>query len=98
MRSRFTSFAESEFSDAAAFYENASSGIGGDFIKAVLATISKLEKHPTLGRIRRKNFRSFPIQRFPYDINYEIIADEIVIHAISHQSRKPEYWIDRVAE
>jgi plasmid stabilization system protein ParE len=96
MKSRFTSVAESEFSDAAAYYE-AEARLGENFIATVLNTIHKLEDDPRLGPVIGLRVRSIQIARFPYTIVYEIIDNEIVIVAVAHQSRKPGYWRERLS-
>jgi len=59
-------------------------------------TIKRIEEfplawHPLGGAIRRCQMR-----RFPYGIIYEASKDEIVIIAIAHLHRKPDYWRSRV--
>jgi len=75
----------------------AEDGLGETYINAVNAVVSKIEKHPAIGKTRRTNIRSIPILIFTYDIVYEIKNDEIMIHAIAPQSRLPDYWIDRIS-
>ena len=98
MRARFTSVAETEFSDAADFYENSETGIGEEFIDTVLSSIARIQAFPNLGRPLKRNFRSIPTTTFPYNLIYEVLNEEIIIHAVAHQSRKPEYWIDRILD
>ena len=98
MKFRFTSVAEAEFSDAADFYENSETGIGNEFIDAVLSMIARIERYPHMGRPLKEKFRSIRTQAFPFNIIYEIHEEEIVIHAIAHHSRNPEYWINRIIE
>lgn len=98
MKARFTSVAETEFSDAADFYENSEPGIGEEFIDAVLSSIARIQTYPNLGRLIKRNFRSIPTRTFPYNLIYVVLDDELIIHAVAHQSRKPEYWIDRILD
>jgi len=98
MKARFTSVAETEFSDAADFYESSEAGIGEEFIDAVLSSIARIETYPNLGRPLKRTFRSFPTRTFPYNLVYEVLGDEIIIHAVAHHSRKPEYWIDLILD
>src|SRR3546814_7747471 len=48
---------------------------------------------PVGGRIRRCQLR-----RFPYGIVYEPTASEIVIIAVAHLHRRPEYWRSRTEQ
>ena len=97
MKIRVTSPAEAEYAEAAAFYELAEDGLGDIFIQSVTAAVNLLTKHPALGKQTRENVRSLATRKFPYNIVYEIVHDEIVIHAIAHQSRMPDYWVDRIS-
>ena len=97
MRIRISSAAEAEFAEAATYYEQAEEGLGDKFITSVTVAVSKIKKHPALGRLRRKAVRSLAVNKFPYNIVYEVGSAEIVIYAIAHQSRLPDYWIDRVS-
>jgi plasmid stabilization system protein ParE len=96
MKSRFTSVAETEYADAAAYYE-VEACLGDDFIATVLNMVHRLEDHPKLGPVIGLRVRSIPIPRFPFSIVYEILDKEIVIVAVAHQSRKPGYWRDRIS-
>jgi plasmid stabilization system protein ParE len=97
MKIRISSAAEAEFAEAASYYEQAEEGLGDKFISAVSVAVSKIKKYPALGKLRRKTVRSLATRKFPYNIVYEVGNDEIVIHAIAHQSRLPDYWIDRIS-
>lgn len=37
------------------------------------------------------------VQRFPYAVVYQRVADRIEILAVAHCSRKPGYWKDRAS-
>lgn len=88
--------AETEYADAAAYYE-AEACLGQNFIATVLNMVHRLEDHPRLGLVVGLRVRSIPIPRFPFSIVYEIVNNEIVIVAVAHQSRKPEYWRNRTS-
>lgn len=97
MKVRITSPAEAEFADAAAYYEIAEDGLAEKFINSINAALSKIKKHPAIGKPRRTNIRSIATHKFPYNIVYEVHKNEILIHAIAHQSRLPDYWVDRIS-
>ena len=44
-----------------------------------------------IGDVRRRVLR-----QFPYTLSYAIRGDLIMVLAVSHQHRAPDYWIDRV--
>ena len=92
---RFHPDAEAETSEAAAFLELESPGLGlaflDDFEHAIEVIVSHPEVAPILqGRVRRKVLR-----KFPYSIIYSVVGDEIRILAVCHQHRRPFYWQSR---
>lgn len=93
---RFLSTALTEASDAALFYEKESGGLGTKFLDAIDITIEKLRKFPTIGSPHGQRLRSFSIPRFPYDLVYYVGDQEMLIIAVAHQSRRPDYWKDRL--
>lgn len=70
--------------------------LGENFIATVLNMVHCLEDNPRLGRLVGLRVRSIPIRRFPFSIVYEIVNNEIVIFAVAHQSRRPQYWKGRL--
>ena len=38
------------------------------------------------------------MNRFPYSIYYRLSSDEIGILAVTHQSRRPDYWRCRLVK
>lgn len=48
-------------------------------------------EYPTeLGDIRK-----CVLTQFPYNLRYAVRGDLILIVAVSHQHREPDYWVDR---
>jgi len=81
---------------SAQYYEQQLSGLGYRFLneidRGVRAIKSLSESAPVIHpSIRRKLLR-----HFPYALLYRITPTEIVILAIMHQHRKPNYWLDRI--
>jgi plasmid stabilization system protein ParE len=38
----------------------------------------------------------YQVKRWPYSIAYMVRREQIVIVAIAHHRRPPDYWLDRV--
>jgi hypothetical protein len=51
---------------------------------------------PLLWRERPGGYRRVNCPIFPYHIMYFIRGDLIVIAAVAHSHRRPEYWKDRL--
>lgn len=43
-----------------------------------------------------RDARRFILPGYPYDLVYSVLEDEIVVLAVAHHSRQPEYWADRL--
>lgn len=58
-----------------------------------------LMRQPEIGTPAAAGARKFPLRGFPYTLVYRVEgrAEESIIHilALSHQSRKPDYWVRR---
>jgi len=91
---RFGEPAADEFTAAVGWYESRRAGLGGEFFDAVSATIALIEANPEIGSKRPADgdTRRVLLSRFPYEVVYRLKRDEIVIVAIAHLKRRPEYW------
>jgi plasmid stabilization system protein ParE len=95
MRVIFTIPARRELDEAASFYELEQSGLASDFRRAVRDAALRIVEYPQAWSIERGDVRKYILRRFPYKLLYSIEDDHILISALAHQHRKPEYWIDR---
>jgi toxin ParE1/3/4 len=86
-----------ELQDAARFYEDSRSGLGGEFLDAVQKATSGIVRNPLLWRSIAGQYRRRLVQRFPYALIYTIHQDSIYIAAVMHLRRKPGYWFTRTA-
>lgn len=100
-RVRILEQAAQEAIEAAAWYENECGGLGVEFDHAINAAISLLEENivPLVnmpGTTRTRGAKRMVLRRFPYDIVVRVSAEEIIIVAIAHHSRRPGYWRNRL--
>ena len=91
---RFLTPAEIEMTEASAFYEAATAGLGSDFLDEIQRVIHVLRQHPELGRSTGHGFRQAPLP-LPIQPNIFIRSGQILIIAVAHQRRRPGYWRDR---
>ena len=89
--------ASDEFSEAVRWYEARRPGLGGEFFDAVAATLSLIETNPVIGtKISADGqTRRVLVAKFPYQVVYRLRRTEMVIVAIAHLKRRPEYWKNR---
>lgn len=83
--------------EAVRWYETRRPGLGGEFFDAVVATLSLIETNPGIGTTLSTDgqTRRTLLARFPYQVVYRLRPTEIVIVAIAHLKRLPEYWKNR---
>jgi toxin ParE1/3/4 len=96
-RIRFAEAASDELSEGAAWYEAQRPGLGDEFIAAVRATLDRVRENlvpltPILGECGEANAGKMAVRRFPYNVVVIDEAEERIVVAIAHQSRKPDYW------
>ena len=88
--------AQMELDDAIAWYAEQAPGLGDAFLIEVLKTLRLVEQfsqawHPLTSEIRRCRLR-----RFPYSVVYTQDGSGILVLAVAHQHRKPDYWKNRL--
>jgi toxin ParE1/3/4 len=74
--------------------------LGVDFFREYDRVISQIEEHPLrypkLETVETtRDIRRFLLHRFPYYVAYEVLSDEVVVLAVAHTSRRPNYWLRR---
>lgn len=88
--------AERELEDAVAYYDSINRELGDTFINEVERTIERIEKLPQGWPKLSNNTRRCRIVGFPYGIVYQVREQRIVVVAIMHLQRRPNYWADRI--
>ena len=96
MNLEFLPEARVEFGDAADYYEETERGLGKRFAAEIAASCTTILSHPLLWREREGGFRQVNCPVFPYYIAYFIRGDSILIAAVAHASRHPDYWKGRL--
>ena len=88
--------ASEELAAAVRWYEEQRPGLGGEFFDAVVDAISFIRAHPEAGTSSRdRRTRRVLMDRFPYQIVYRLLEDEILIVAFAHLKRRPGFWRNR---
>ena len=95
MRVIFTELARQELDDAIRHYELDHAGLGRRFRADVKKAALRIGAYPKASSIERGDIRKRVLHTFPYKLLYSVEADHIVVIAVAHQHRKPDYWVDR---
>ncbi len=91
--------ASAEYVAAAAWYEERRAGLGADFVGAVDAAMERvvpLEQHATAATRRGVRVVRIKVRGFPYRLVVVELPDVILVVAVAHTSRRPNYWADRL--
>jgi plasmid stabilization system protein ParE len=100
MRLSFSAGASHDLSEAWAWYNRQQPGLGAEFLSAVEPLLESIENRPLqfpkLETESARHLRYALVRRFPYRIIFEVGSDEtLVVLAVAHTSRRPDYWSDR---
>lgn len=88
--------AEAEYHESILYYSRVDAGLGLSFVKEIEAAVERARQFPeAYGKITHE-LRHVLTHRFSYSILYETLPGEILIWAVMHSSRRPEYWKERM--
>lgn len=89
--------AERELVQAALWYEDRERGLGQRLRNEIAHGFSLILEDPLLWQLRPGGYRRVNLPVFPYYIAYFIPGDKIIVAAIAHERRKPNYWRKRMS-
>jgi len=95
MKLEFLEEAESEFQAAIEFYESQEAGLGIRFRNEIAEVCSAVVQYPYMWREPPGGYRRVNCPIFPYYVAYFIRDETILIAAVAHGSRHPDYWKQR---
>jgi len=84
--------ARSEAEEATAFYEGRMTGLGARFRAEIKSVCAAIISQPLLWNERPGGYRRVNIPGFPYYVAYFIRNDRILVAAVGHGGRHPDYW------
>lgn len=99
MKIRILIEAEAEIQSARRYFNSHATALGSRFLDDLEETLQKIEANP-YGFPKLETLPdSEPYQRaifkvFRYAVIYEILPDELLVIAVVHTSRKPNYWAE----
>ncbi len=96
MRAKFVAPARREFLKEVVYYNEQEPGLGAAFAQEVEEATARALAFPEAGSPATKNTKLVFVKRFPFSVVYRPDREGIVVFAVSHHSRKPEYWAQRV--
>ncbi|MBI4179322.1 type II toxin-antitoxin system RelE/ParE family toxin [bacterium] len=95
---RVLACAETELSEAVAYYNEQCPGLGFKFAAETKAALARIMDFPDAWPKFSGRSRRCLLDRFPYGVLYHKSPDEILVVAVMHLSRAPKRWADRLRE
>ena len=96
MNYRFTPEALREFEEAARYYAERQQGLELRFIESIHSTVQRILCDPVRWRIFKGDIRRCLAHVFPYAVLYAIEPGGVIVIAVMHTHREPDYWRKRV--
>ncbi len=87
--------AQAELDEAIAWYADQAPGLGDAFLIETLKAIKLIDQFPTAWHPLTPQIPRCRLKRFPYSVVYTQDGTDVLVLAIAHQHRKPNYWGSR---
>ena len=89
------SAAEVDYTESLCWYAERSVNVANDFDAELHSALDQIQTAPERFPFCDARHRFFLMRRFPFRIIYRIIHGNIVVIAIAHASRSPDFWVNR---
>lgn len=96
MKLIFLRIARNEMAEIKRYYNLQQNGLGDAFQREAQAAAQLILARPFPWQIEVEPARRFILNRFPYKMVYIVQDEQVVIVALMHQHRHPDYWVDRI--
>jgi plasmid stabilization system protein ParE len=88
--------AEAEILQALNYYQAVGFQLAIRFLDELSKAVKNIHAAPNRYAVYFNDSRRKNLNRFPYAIIFRSSADEILIQAVAHASRRPGYWSKRI--
>jgi plasmid stabilization system protein ParE len=101
VKHRFLAEALTEYERAAVYYEERQEGLGARFIIEVDEALALALEFPSAGSRVMNPPEEFDIRRvllhtFPYELDYLVHDNTLIVLAVFHVSQRPGTWLHRI--
>jgi len=86
-----------EVEEATRYYQSGDAELGLRFRQLVESACATISQSPLHWNERKGGFRRVNLRGFPYYIAYFMRGERILVAAVAHASRHPDYWKRRPA-
>lgn len=92
---RFNPAAETEMIEAASYYEAQQVDLGSRFLATVQDALNRICVNPRLFPLVEADVRRCLTKTFPFGVLFREQSETIVVIAVMHLHRDPDYWKQR---
>ena len=96
MNIRLLEPAQAELDEAIAWYADQAPGLGDGLLIETLKVFKLVDQFPAAWHPLTPEIRRCRLKRFPYSVVYTQDGTDVLVLAIAHQHRKPNYWGSRL--
>lgn len=96
MNVRFLTLAQQEVDEAVVWFEERAEGKGLDFLDELDRVVRLVKTYPYASPEIEPEIRRCLFARFSYSLVYGLDHNTIVVIAVAHTHRAPDYWVDRL--
>jgi toxin ParE1/3/4 len=97
-RARFIAPARREFLAEVAYYKSIEPRLAPRFAASVREAVARAIAFPLAGSPAPANTRRITVHEFPFSLVYRHDDNGIIVFALAHHARDPEYWRPRVQD
>jgi plasmid stabilization system protein ParE len=90
--------ASKDYAAAFAWYYARGTALASDFEREIDRGIRLVFRNPLRWPKFDDQRRRLVVRKFPYSIIYELHGNDVVILAVAHGKRRPNYWRERSAK
>ena len=81
-----------ELAEAFRWYEERSTGLGHEFLRAARVALAAIQRDPAQFPVAVDDIRKLRLRRFPYVMYYVILTRHVSVIAVAHGRRHPRRW------
>ena len=85
-----------ELERAKAWYDGQRPGLGESFFQEITTAITRIRETPTTWPEYQRGTRRFLVHRFPFAVIYSQRSTGLLVVAVTHLKRRPDYWKERL--
>jgi plasmid stabilization system protein ParE len=88
--------AKADIREASRFYEAERPGFGDLFLTRFHQALSQVREYPLTAPTIYGQYRRMGLKQFSHSIVYSVEANQVVVVAVLHNRRNPDYWKRRI--